>query len=185
VNIACKWIGRLVRIRGVGDEQAEFVAFYETSRDGCLRAVTACVADRALAEDLIAEAFGRAWTSWRQVRRHPAPRAWVVRTALNARVSWWRRHRREVPLADHDPAAANDPSRSVDATVLAAMRRLPARQREVIVLRLLLDLDTETTADVLGIAPGTVTAHLSRAVAALRRDLLSPNTRPPAMEVIQ
>src|ERR1700687_5319567 len=102
-----------MRIGGVGDEQTEFVAFYETSRDVCLRAVTACVVDRALAEDLVAEAFARAWTSWRQVRSHPAPRAWVVRTALNARVSWWRRHRWEVPLADHDPAAAYDPSQSV------------------------------------------------------------------------
>jgi DNA-directed RNA polymerase specialized sigma24 family protein len=55
--------------------------------------------------------------------------------------------------------------------VIAALRRLPTRQREVVVLRVLLDLDTETTARELGVAPGTVMAHLSRAVAALRRDL--------------
>jgi RNA polymerase sigma factor (sigma-70 family) len=60
----------------------------------------------------------------------------------------------------------------VDATVMAALRRLPARQREVIALRVFLDLDTETTAGVLGIAPGTVTAHLSRAVATLRGQLV-------------
>ncbi|MEV6341950.1 hypothetical protein [Actinoplanes sp. NPDC051851] len=34
--------------------------------------------------------------------RHPAPAAWVVRTALNVRVSWWRRRRREVALDGHD-----------------------------------------------------------------------------------
>jgi RNA polymerase sigma factor (sigma-70 family) len=112
------------------------------------------------------------------VRQHPVPRAWVVRTALNARVSWWRRHRREVPLANHDPASVNDASDMVDAVLIAAVRRLPARQREVVALRVLLDLDTETTAEVLAIAPGTVTAHLSRAVAALRRNVLGPDINP-------
>ena len=56
---------------------------------------------------------------------------------------------------------------------MVALGNLPSRQREVITLRLLLDLDTETTAKVLGIAPGTVTAHLSRAIRALRRGLSS------------
>src|SRR5215472_7176959 len=144
-----------MRIGGVEQVQAEFAEFYETYRHVCLRAVTACVADRPLAEDLVAEAFARAWTSWRQVSRHPAPRAWVVRTALNTRVSWWRKHNREVPFADHEPAAANQPPDIVDASLLAAVRRLPARQREVVALRLLLDLDTNTTAEVLGIAAGT------------------------------
>jgi RNA polymerase sigma-70 factor (ECF subfamily) len=152
-----------MRIRGVAHKQTEFVEFYETSRDVCLRAVTASVADRQLAEDLVAEAFARAWTSWREVSRHPAPRAWVVRTALNARVSWWRRRGREVPLADHDAAAPDDGGHSLDTTVIAALRRLPARQREVVTLRVLLDMDTETTATVLGIAPGTVMSHLFRA----------------------
>jgi RNA polymerase sigma factor (sigma-70 family) len=57
---------------------------------------------------------------------------------------------------------------AVSGDLLAALRRLPARQREVVTLRLLLDLDTETTARVLGIAPGTVGAHLHKAVATLR-----------------
>ena len=60
--------------------------------------------------------------------------------------------------------------------VLTALRRLPARQREVIVLRLFLDLDIETTARELGIAPGTVRAHLSRAVTALRHELAQAST---------
>jgi RNA polymerase sigma factor (sigma-70 family) len=131
--------------------------------------VTAVVGDRQLAVDLAAEAFARAWTSWAKVRRHPAPGAWVVRTALNMGVTWWRR-RREVPLAEYDAAAPADTS-GIDPVLIAALRRLPTRQREVLALRIFLDLDTETTANALRIAPGTVTAHLSRAVAALRRDL--------------
>ena len=54
---------------------------------------------------------------------------------------------------------------------MTALMRLPARQRQVVALRLVLDLDTGRTAEVLGIAPGTVMAHLGRAMAALRNDL--------------
>jgi DNA-directed RNA polymerase specialized sigma24 family protein len=62
---------------------------------------------------------------------------------------------------------------------VAALRRLPARQREVIALRLLLDLDTATTAETLGMPGGTVASHLSRGLAALRRDLESANEKEP------
>jgi RNA polymerase sigma-70 factor (sigma-E family) len=155
-------------------KQPEFQEFYETSRDTCLRAVLASVGDRQLAEDLVAEAFTRAWVSWRSVSRHPAPSAWIVRTALNTRVSWWRRRRREVALeGDHDVAdtTAGDPD--LDPALLTALRRLPQRQREVIVFRVFLDLDTQATAKILGIAPGTVTAHLSRAATTLRGHLVT------------
>ncbi|MBO3749860.1 sigma-70 family RNA polymerase sigma factor [Streptosporangiaceae bacterium NEAU-GS5] len=148
-------------------ELLKFEDFYRDSRDACLRAVLVVTADPILAEDLVAEAFTRAWMSWRKVGRHPAPRAWVVRTALNTRVSWWRRRRHEVALAGHDAPADPQPQ-DVDPALLAALQGLPRRQREVVALRVLLDLDVETTAATLGIAPGTVTAHLSRAVAALR-----------------
>ncbi len=52
--------------------------------------------------------------------------------------------------------------------LMAAVLRLPVRQRQVIALRLFLDLDTAQTSRVLGIAPGTVTAHLARAINTLR-----------------
>ena len=181
--LGSKWIGWLARLQGMGHEQEEFAEFYRASRDSCLKAVTAVVGDRQLAEELVAEAFARAWTSWGKVRWHAAPRGWVVRTALNAGVSWWRR-RREVPLANYDAAAPADASGGVDPALMAALRRLSARQREVLALRILLDLDTETTAKVLGIAPGTVMVHLSRALAALRRDVLPANTGMNAREVI-
>ena len=158
-------------------DETGFAEFFQASWDPCLRAVAASTGDMLLAEDQVAEAFARAWVSWRKVSRHPAPRAWVVRTALNAGASWWRRRARELPLADHDVAAPGSPGTGLDAVVLTALRRLPARQREVIVLRVFLDLDIETTARQLAIAPGTVRAHLSRAVAALRTELT--HTDPP------
>ncbi|NUR62980.1 MAG: sigma-70 family RNA polymerase sigma factor [Catenulispora sp.] len=166
----------------------DFAAFYERHRDPCFRAVLATVPDRHQAEELTAEAFARAWAGWRRLRRHPAPAAWVVRTALNTHVSWWRRRRREVAWdggaldAEADRAAsgtagtvgadsADGDATAADLLLRAALRRLPPRQREVVVLRVFLDLDTKTTAAALGVAPGTVQAHLHRATKALRAEL--------------
>jgi RNA polymerase sigma-70 factor (sigma-E family) len=169
-----------MRLLRVSEDDLGFATFYEASRDSCLRAVLASVGDQRLAEDLVAEAFARAWASWPKVRDHPAPKAWVLRTALNLRVSWWRRRRHEIALPVPDRVCEPSFSAGIDPRLLAALKRLQGRQREVIVLRALLDLDTETTARVLGIAPGTVTTHLFRATAALQRELL--DNHPSAME---
>jgi RNA polymerase sigma factor (sigma-70 family) len=178
-------------------QHASFTEFYAAARDDCLRAVVASTGDPAAAEDFVAEAFARAWASWRKVSGHPAPRAWVVRTALNLSVSSWRRHRnREVSLdaapglavagqvtagravagrAVDDRAGHGEPAGTDTAALMAALMAmlatLPQRQRQVVALRVFLDLDTAATAEVLGIAPGTVTAHLARATAALRTQL--------------
>ena len=152
-------------------DRREFEEFYSAARDHCLRVVLISVGDRHLADDLVAEAFTRAWASWRKVRGHPAPRAWVVRTALNMHVSWWRKRRREVALHSQDEAAVASQYPGLDIALVAALRRLPAKQREVIVLRLLLDLDTATTAQTLGVPSGTVASHLHRGLAALRREI--------------
>jgi DNA-directed RNA polymerase specialized sigma24 family protein len=157
-------------------ERLDFAEFYREAKDECLFTVLVSVGDRDLAQELVAEAFARAWASWRTVSGHPAPRAWVVRTALNANVSRWRRRRREVPVPDPglvaDLPAGGGAGSSVDPRIMAALMRLPPRQRQVVALRLFLDLDTGRTAGMLGIAPGTVQAHLGRAVAALRDDLM-------------
>ena len=140
----------------MGPEQMDFAEFYQNSRDDCLRAILANVGSRDTAEDLMAEGFARAWVAWRKVSRHPAPEA--------------------VLLGDDAPPdlpASSDTTGSVvDGRIMAALLRLPSRQREVFALRVLLDLDTSVTAEVLGIAPGTVTAHLARAVRKLRNELM-------------
>lgn len=160
--------------------QLEFTSFYSAAKDDCLRIVLVTVADRQLAEDLVADAFTRAWASWRTVRQHPAPRAWVVRTALNLHVSWWRRRRRETALDGRDPAAPEGGDGGPDAELLAALRQLPVRQQQVIILRVFFDLDAQATARELGIAPGTVGVHLHRALAALRARIPSPASQEAA-----
>jgi RNA polymerase sigma factor (sigma-70 family) len=160
----------------VSQDSAEFAEFFAASWDPCLQAVAASTGNMTLASDQTAEAFARAWAAWPRVRHHPAPRAWVVRTALNAGASWWHRRSKETALTSDDMAAADGQGTGLDAAVLSALRRLPGRQREVIALRVILDLDIDTTARQLGIAPGTVRAHLSRAMTALRRELAPVTT---------
>jgi len=164
-----------MRSWGVERRRQEFSEFYTAFRDDCLRIVLVNVADRQLAEDLVAEAFTRAWMSWRKVREHPVPRAWVVRTALNTHVSWWRRRRRELTVDDPTALTRLEGSHlersadlDLDEGLVAALRALPLRQREVITLRVFFDLDTDATAKLLGVSPGTVSSHLHRAIATLR-----------------
>ena len=85
---------------GVGTQRSDFAEFYRSSKDECLFTVLVSVGDQDTAQELVAEAFARAWASWRTVSKHPAPVAWVVRTALNANISRWRRRRREVSVSD-------------------------------------------------------------------------------------
>jgi RNA polymerase sigma factor (sigma-70 family) len=179
IGRSCQWNLPSVRYRGMDHRPDEdFAEFYEQARAVCLRAVYAAVGDWSSAEDVTAEAFARAYASWGTVCRHPAPRAWVVRTALNTHISWWRRHRWEVAWdASHDAEGRAPESAEIDRNLMRALTALPIRQREVVALRIFLDLDTATTARALDIAPGTVMTHLSRALAALRAALAPVHDR--------
>jgi RNA polymerase sigma-70 factor (ECF subfamily) len=151
----------------------DFAAFYGASKDAVFRALLAVAGDRHTAEDAVAEAYSRALARWRSVARHPNPTAWVIRTALNAHRSWWRRLVRErlgpVPEAPAVTGAAD--GATLSGQLRAAVQTLPRRQREVLALRLLADLSAEQTAQLLGIGVATVHVHLHRALATLRAQL--------------
>jgi RNA polymerase sigma-70 factor (sigma-E family) len=155
-------------------EGSGFGEFYAARKDVVFRAALAAGRDRQVAEDAVAEAFTRAYARWSRVRAHPNPTAWVVRVALNAQRSWWRRVRREVLGSPPDAGPAVTGADPVSAEVRAAVAALPRRQREVVALRVIADLSAQETAEVLGISTGTVGAHLHRALAALRVSLRSP-----------
>jgi len=92
---------------------------------------------------------------------------------------WWRRHGVELdPNETPGPSATPEQEavrREEHGRVWAALRRLPARQREVFVLRHLEGFKTDDVAALLGIASGSVKRHLFRAVHALRRALGEPS----------
>jgi len=148
----------------------DFAEFFGARRDVVFRAVLVTLGDRVGAEDATAEAFARACQRWASVREHPNPTAWVIRTALNVSRSWWRHRRREVLRADDVSVGAQvaAPAEPFDASLYAAVAALPRRQREVIALRVLVDLSADETGRLLSIGTATVHVHLHRALDALR-----------------
>jgi RNA polymerase sigma-70 factor (ECF subfamily) len=156
----------------VASERADsdFATFYRLHKDPVYRAVLLATKQPERAEDAVAEAFTKAYSNWARVSKHPAPKAWVIRSALNSFRSGWRVWRRELPELP-DVAAAVPPDPGLESDLLVLIWRLPARQRAVVALRVLADLDTRQTAVVLGISPKTVTVHLHRALGQLRAAL--------------
>ena len=150
---------------------SDFATFYRLRKDPVYRAVLLATKQPERAEDAVAEAFTKAYSNWARVSQHPAPTAWVIRSALNSFRSGWRVWRRELPEPP-DVVAAVPPDPGLEADLLLLIWRLPARQREVVALRLLADLDGAQAAAVLGISPKTVSVHLHRALGQLRASLV-------------
>jgi RNA polymerase sigma factor (sigma-70 family) len=156
----------------------EFAEFFAATRDTAFRAVLAATGSRAAAEDALAEAYARGYANWSTLREHPRPTAWILRTALNAHRSVWRRLRREVLVAQPPAVTVEARPGGLDTEMRSAIAALPRRQREVVALRLLADLSAGETAVVLGLATSTVHVHLHRALAALRDRLASTHDDP-------
>ncbi len=160
----------VVRTAATPTEAVSFADLYARSRDDVYRAVLLTVRDPHRAEDAVQEAFARALADWDRIRIHPNPVGWVARVALNHATSLWRRLRRE--CTEPPPAlVAPVDERPMDPLLIRAIWRLPRRQRQVVALRILLDQSVAQTAQALDMAPGTVTAHLHRALRALRVQL--------------
>ena len=147
----------------------EFATFYEATRDSVYRALLlARGGEIEGAEDAVAAAYEKAFLRWDRLCDHPNPTAWVIRTAINHRISMWRRFGRTTRQEDHTASDATEP---LDPALLELIQGLPRGQREVLALRVLLDLSTEQTAEVLGVKQGTVKKQLHRALQALRLHL--------------
>lgn len=164
------------------ERSAAFEAFFTATYKDVFRAVVLVTRDREAAEDAVANAYLKALERWDVVAVHARPIAWIVRVALNDSVSAWRRLRNIVPFPTGSAAlAAFIAPAGRDPDLIRAVASLPLRQRQVVALRLLVGLDTEETAAALGIASGTVTAHLHRALGSLR-ERLKASEQPSASE---
>lgn len=142
--------------------------------------------DLVEAEDVVQEAFARAVTHRRSFEMLDNPEAWLRVTSVNLLRS---RHRRRV-LADRvrlQAVESRRPRHPPDLTedriaLLAALRRLPAGQREAIALHYLADLPVAEVARTLEVPVGTIKARLSRGRAALAT-LLTDRDHPSTAEV--
>jgi RNA polymerase sigma-70 factor, ECF subfamily len=148
-----------------------FDAFYLRSY-GRLVAELHGVVGQAEAEDAVQEAFARASVRWQRIRDYDHPDAWVRRVAFNLAVSSLRSARRKLAAYGRMEPPRPSPPPSEEAVLLGqALKRLPRRHREVLVLHYLADLPVEEIARVLKIPAGTVKGRLFRARTALEREL--------------
>lgn len=136
--------------------------------------------DDDVAREVAAEAMARLFEHWETLGHDPDHcTAWTLRVTRNLAVDTLRRRARESGLPPHELAVADTASELVlRLAVLEAVRGLPERQRRSIELRYLLDLSQADVAAALGVRPGTVATHVSRALAHLRRALEVPEPGP-------
>ena len=123
--------------------------------------------DQGEAEDIAAEALSRAYARWARLQDQPYVDGWILRVTANLSIDCLRRRSRRVPV---EQAPVDDPV-VLRMALVAALRGLPRRQREVIALRYLTDLSEGEVAVVLGLAPATVRTHVHRALVRLRGSL--------------
>jgi RNA polymerase sigma factor (sigma-70 family) len=149
----------------VNRADAEIRRFIEDDYRRVVKLVALILGSRALAEDTVQEALARAWTQLRRDRPIDSLTAWTTATALNLARSGLRRRRAESRAYERLEArpAAAAVEVEVQVAIADAIRALPRRQREVVVLRHQLGFDTATTASILRVSEGTVKNALHRA----------------------
>jgi RNA polymerase sigma-70 factor (sigma-E family) len=146
-------------------------ALYRAQAVGLIRLAYLMLGDRAAAEDVVQDAFCGLYRHWDRLADPSGALPYVRSSVLNGCRTALRRRARGHPVPIYQP-----PSGSAEAAVLSreereevmrAVRRLPDRQREALVLRFYLDLPEPEIARLMGIRPGTVRSATHRALKAL------------------
>ncbi len=150
--------------------QESFAAYVAGRYPALLRSAHLLAGNPHDGEDLLQTALMKAVGVWSRIQDDPEP--YVRRILVNENISRWRRHRGREVLVDRAPERRS--RRDSDMTeqrldLAAALARLTARQRTVLVLRYYEDLTERQTAELMGVAVGTVKSQTRDALAALRR----------------
>jgi RNA polymerase sigma-70 factor (ECF subfamily) len=131
--------------------------------------------DRFVAEDLAGETFERALRLWHRFdERRGSPRTWLCQVARTVALDHFRSERRRTrreELAAVPERYDEHLIEGLSPELEAAMLRLTAGEREVIALRVVLELDAGTAARVLGISATNCTTRLNRALKKLQEAL--------------
>jgi len=163
------WLLRAAR-SGDSDAFAEIVRRFQTQ---VYHLTVRMVRRPSVAEDLSQEVFIRLWRHLGRIEGPERVPAWIRRVAANAVVDYWRKEEvrerklrvlREHPVARRTvrPSSRMETTEATDA-VQAALERLPAKLRSVVVLRAMEGLSYDELADVLGISTNAVRSRLFRA----------------------
>jgi len=161
------------------DRDADFTAYLEARQGRLLRTAYLLTGDQHQAEDLVQTSLAKLYLAWDRVHDRESVDAYVRRIMVNEHNSLWRRawRRREQPT-DQVPEVATVPPAydGVGVALWAAVQTLPRKARAVLVLRYYEELTEAETAEVLGIAVGTVKSQTSRALATLRERVADDQT---------
>jgi RNA polymerase sigma-70 factor (sigma-E family) len=157
------------------DPEKAVIGLYRVHVLGLTRLAVVMLGDRPAAEDVVQDAFCGLYTHWRRLsdpgKALPYLRASVLNGCRNHRRRWYRAGRQPAGWEDAESAESAVLLAEEHRQVLAGLRRLPARQREALVLRFYLELAEPEIAQTMGISQGTVKSTTSRALAALGRIL--------------
>ena len=128
--------------------------------------------DVGASEEVVQDAFVALQLRWRSLRDPDKAAAWLRSAVLNGARSQLRRRQvreRLLPRSAADGPAADGAALAADEhrRVVEALRRLPRRQREALVLRFYLELSERETAEAMGVSAGSVKTHVHRGLAAL------------------
>jgi RNA polymerase sigma-70 factor (sigma-E family) len=152
---------------------ADFEQFVQAQSTRLLRFAEMLCGDRHTAEDLVQQALMRSYPKWHRLDGDPI--SYVRRVLVNRFLSASRRHwSNEVPSDpvdndwDHREVADFAAEVQTREAVLAALAGLTVKERAVVALRYSQDLSEAETAELLGMAHGTVKSTASRALAKLR-----------------
>ncbi|HYK69965.1 MAG TPA: SigE family RNA polymerase sigma factor [Streptosporangiaceae bacterium] len=163
--------------RAAAEEPATIAvtALYAEHALGLTRLAQVMLGDRGAAEDVVQDAFTGLYRRWSHLADSAKAPSYLRSAVLNGCRSVLRRAGR-APVLDVCDAIVPDSESAVLASqarqdVLRALRRLPDRQREVLVLRYYLDLKDGEIAAVMGIRDGSVRSAAHRGLAALERIL--------------
>ena len=149
-------------------ERPSFDAVAADQLDAVYRYILFLTGDRAAAEDLAAETFEKAFRTWRRFDpRRGSPRTWLCQIARTTALDWFRaeaRRKRREETYSRDLEDAAELIDGLPGPLEQAVRELAPAEREVVALRVLLELDGPSAARVLGISQTACSTRLSRAL---------------------
>ncbi len=155
-------------------ERGVLSELYATYAPDGIRLAFLLTGDRALAEDLVQDAFARLIGRLRHLREPNAFWTYLRRTIVNLATSHFRHRRVERAYLERlatAPSSVPNVNDELDETMHRVLLGLPQRQRAAIVLRFYEDLSDVQTAAVLGCSSGTVRSLVSRGMRTLREEL--------------
>ena len=153
-------------------EDSQFPEFFASQYGRLRRLGFLLTGDWSEGEELAQDALVRVWWRWALVRRQQHPEAYARKVLINRHRSLLRRLRLDARHAGQARMETAAPGQREDLLVVwAAIRRLPARQRAVVILRYHEDLPELEVARLLRMPVGTVKSTANRALARLRKQL--------------